>query len=97
MFNFQNIGGKIKTLAVVTTIAGMVVSLIFGLLSIKNNSTSMGFLIIIIGFIISWISALLIYGFGELIDKTTEIANNTRKNTQEENISKQETQEKTDN
>ena len=96
MFNFENIGRKIKTLAVVTTITGIVISFIYGLLYIKNNSASMGLLIIILGCIISWISAFFIYGFGELIDKATEIAENTKKETINVN-NEQEDKKSTDN
>lgn len=38
----------------------------------------LGILVIIIGPISAWISTWLLYGFGELISKTTEIARNTR-------------------
>lgn len=39
----------------------------------------LGILVIGIGFLISWISSFFMYGYGELIDKTAEIAKNTAK------------------
>lgn len=78
MFNFQNIGAKIKTLAVVVTILGIAASVVSGLYIINDNALS-GVLVAFIGSVFSWISAFFMYGFGELIEKTTEIAKNTKK------------------
>ena len=78
MFNFENIGSKIKTLAVVVTILGISVSIITCLILLDENAMS-GLMIAFIGSVCSWISAFFIYGFGELIEKTTEIAKNTKK------------------
>ena len=38
-----------------------------------------GVITIIVGPLAAWVSSWLLYGFGELIEKTTEIAENTRK------------------
>ncbi len=42
----------------------------------------LGILVIGIGFLISWISCFFMYGYGELIDKTAEIAKNTAEKTE---------------
>ena len=78
MFNFQNIGKKIKTLAVIVSIVGVVVSIIFGM-TVMTGNAGVGLLIAILGSLASWVSSFFTYGFGELIEKTTEIANNTKK------------------
>ena len=78
MFNFQNIGGKIKTLAVIVSIVGVVASVIFCIMALTENA-GIGLLIAIVGSLVSWISSFFTYGFGELIEKTTEIAKNTKK------------------
>ena len=78
MFNFENIGGKIKTLAVILTILGVAASIIFGFYMLSENAIT-GLLIALIGSLVSWISSFFMYGFGELIEKTTEIAQNTKK------------------
>lgn len=78
MFNFENIGGKIKILAVVITVIGIGVSLAFGLYLLDSN-VLLGLVIAVVGSLLSWISSFFIYGFGELIEKTTEIAHNTKK------------------
>ena len=47
-----------------------------------------GILVIAIGSLFSWVGSFCLYGFGELIEKTTEIAENTRSsNTSNETIS----------
>ena len=77
MFNFENIGSKIKTLAVVLTVVGIVASVIFGFFILSANA-GYGLLIMVVGSLISWVSSFFTYGFGELIEKTTEIARNTK-------------------
>ena len=79
MFFFRNIGLKIKILALIILFLGIFTSFTCGIIIIIENTISQGVFIIIIGFVASWLSTFLMYGFGELIDKTTEIANNTKK------------------
>lgn len=83
---FDNIGGKIKGLARFICIGGIIVFAIFGIVIIAGGAKSRmggatvisGLLTMVFGGVLSWISSLGLYGFGELIEKTTEIANNTR-------------------
>lgn len=77
MFNFENIGGKIKTLAVIITVVGIGVSVFCGIFMLSKHA-GYGLLTIIAGSLVSWISSFFMYGFGELIEKTTEIAKNTK-------------------
>ena len=93
MFNFENIGGKIKTLAVVTTIIGISLSVILGFV-LMDTSVGTGMLVLVGGSLFSWISAFFMYGFGELIEKTTEIAKNTKKDIKVEIVNEN---KKTDN
>ena len=91
---FNNIGGKIKTLAKVLCIIGVVLSIIWGLITMSTSAIALSrgndseFVIVISAFFIgifvaaigglsSWIGSFCLYGFGELIDKATEIAENT--------------------
>jgi hypothetical protein len=46
---------------------------------VNNGLLLAGFSFLIIGSLFSWVSSLGLYGFGELIEKTTEIARNTAK------------------
>ena len=76
---FDNIGGKIKGLASFLTWIGIIASVITGIIFIADDAGGMGFLLIILGPLASWLSSLLLYGFGELIENTSIIAQNTSK------------------
>ena len=81
---FDNISGKIKKLAEVICWIGIILSSIIGIIMFSyaakfhsDDYILSGFLYIIFGSLLSWIASFFMYGFGELIEKTTEIANNT--------------------
>ena len=78
---YTNIGAKIKVLAKVLAWIGIIGSAIYGGFIIGTAESFYGILIgiayIVIGGVASWISSWVLYGFGELIEKTTEIADNT--------------------
>lgn len=79
---FDNIGGKIKGLAKAIFIIATIIFIIAGLVMLSDGGdTAMitGIVTIIVGPLAAWVSSWLLYGFGELIEKTTEIAENTRK------------------
>lgn len=73
---YDNIGGKLKILAKVLAVIGAVASVIGGLVLVDINPI-FGFLTIIWGPVVSFISSWLVYGFGELIENTQAIAHNT--------------------
>lgn len=86
---FRNIGSKIKTLSKVVCWLGIIISILIGLIFIVASIMSgngvvfgiiMGVICIVGGSIASWIGSFFTYGFGEIIDKLTEIANNTKNN-----------------
>ena len=66
---FENIGMKIKNLALLICWLGIIASLILGIYQF-NYSAITGIVIIIIGSLMSWISSFFIYGFGEIIEST---------------------------
>ena len=88
---FDNIGGKIKTLAKVLCWIGIVLSVIFGIaimasgsgrLTINGNYTSVssiviGLIYMVFGCLISWLGSFFAYGFGQLIENSEEIKKNT--------------------
>ncbi len=84
---FNNIGKKIKGLAKLVCWIGIIIFAIVGLGVIisgisGDNAVSAiisGILIIVGGFLVSWIGSFVMYGYGELIDKTSDIAENTKK------------------
>ena len=73
---FNNIGGKIKTLATIITWIGIVCSVIagFSLMLANESLILLGVLIAVLGSLGSWISSFLIYGFGQLIENSDKIA-----------------------
>ena len=85
---FDNIGGKIKTLAKVICWIGIIGSVILAIIMFASAEDSyneetnimLGFVFLIGGTLLSWIGSFFAYGFGELIEKATEIEKNTREN-----------------
>lgn len=78
---FDNIGSKIKMLAKVICWVGIIMSCLAGLIILINgdDGAGVGLVIMIVGSLTSWVCSFFAYGFGELIDKTTEVASNTKK------------------
>lgn len=76
---YDNIGKKIKILAqvfcIIEAIGAAIASI--ALMVDDEDSIPIGLLILIVGPFVAWVSSWLLYGFGELIDKTSEIARNT--------------------
>lgn len=86
---FDEIGKKIKSLAKVVFVLEVIASVILGLVLISVGShmrydgegmTIFGLVLLLLGWLIAWVSSFFVYGFGELIDKTSEIARNTSSN-----------------
>ena len=76
---FDNIGRKIKNLAIVLCFIDIISCIIFGvsliIQSSRSNPTAFtGWIILILGPFVAWVCSFTLYGFGELIEKTS--ANN---------------------
>lgn len=75
---FENIGGKIKSLAVVMCGIGIVISVIGAIAFWCNHdpyyhpTIAIGFGVLIGGCVGSWIGSFFTYGFGELIEMTQQ-------------------------
>ena len=69
---YDNIEAKIKGLAKVLFILGALVSILLGVILI-SKSVVLGLILIFAGLPLSLISSWLIYGFGELIERTAVI------------------------
>jgi hypothetical protein len=70
---FDNIGGKIKGLAVAACVVGIISSIIIAIVLFAEEEIGFGFLYLIIGSLVSWISSFGLYGFGHLIETTENI------------------------
>ncbi len=77
---FENIGGKLKILAKLFTGTSIIGSISAGIYLTVTERIQlwMGVALLIGVPLVCWILSALLYGFGELIEKTTEIAYNTR-------------------
>ena len=75
---YDNIGGKIKGLAKATFIVEAIASVIAGIALWIDTEEGWCALILFCGPIVAWVSAWLLYGFGEIIDKLYDIEQNTR-------------------
>lgn len=73
---YSNIGGKIKILAKVLAWIGIIACFIVGvtLIALEPALGLVGFLIMILGGILSWISSFVLYGFGELVENSDILA-----------------------
>lgn len=69
---FDDAGGKIQGFASILCVLGIIGSVILGLLMMnpRNGSLLTGILTIVIGSATTYISCLLMYGFGQLIENT---------------------------
>lgn len=77
---FDKVGSKIKVLAKIFCWVGIIISWILGIIAMSDGNDRLvllGLIFIIIGSLGSWLGSLITYGFGELIEKTTEIAEST--------------------
>ncbi|MBQ6060308.1 MAG: hypothetical protein IJL36_02580 [Clostridia bacterium] len=84
---WSNIGHKIKTLAKVICWIGIVLSVIAGIAVIAGgntvrsygytyntgSTTLTGILVIVLGALGSWLGSFMMYGFGELVERVTNI------------------------
>ena len=69
---FNNIGGKIKALAQVVCWIGIIASVMIGFayMTIGDEETTIGFFIMILGSLLSWVGSFMTYGFGQLIENS---------------------------
>ena len=83
---FDNIGGKIKGLAKFICWVGIIASVILGIVLISNASSGWGeykytnsemvvegIICIVGGSILSWVGSFAMYGFGELVENSSEL------------------------
>lgn len=71
---YRNIGKKIKEVAKLQALVGILASIMIGILYAITSILISGILIIVIGSILSWVSSFVLYGFGELVDNSQKIA-----------------------
>lgn len=67
---FSNIGGKIKTTTAVCCWVSIVLLAIAGIALISSGAALYGIIMLIAGPLTAWISSILMYGFGELVENS---------------------------
>ena len=81
MFNYENIGGKIKGLARAAFIVEAIAAVISGLVMMVEDDDMIPFalLVMVVGPIVAWVGSWLLYGFGQLIENSDTLVKNTAK------------------
>ena len=76
MFNYDNIGDKIKGLAKVTFVVEAIAAVIsgFAFMASDEDLILIGLLLLGGGPFVAWVSSWLLYGFGQLIENSDIIA-----------------------
>lgn len=72
---YKKVGSKIKSLVKGIVGVGMVASVILGLLCMFGVSFLGGILLAGMGCLMSWLSGLLMYAYGEMVDCIQDIRN----------------------
>ena len=80
MFNYDNIGEKIKGLAKWTFIVGAIGAILSGIAMLFSGGwfVILGFLTAFVGSVIAWVSSWLLYGIGEIVDASSTYIHNSR-------------------
>ena len=77
---FDNIGGKLKVLAVVEAYLGIIGSAIWGIVLMVNEMFLVGLLVIAVGCVLAWVGSWLTYGVGEAVENSEIILHKLRQN-----------------
>ncbi|MBR3680423.1 MAG: hypothetical protein IKL79_00285 [Clostridia bacterium] len=71
---YENIGDKIKGLAVLVFLIGLICAIIYGFILMEEDKVLLGLLTMVLGGVGSWLGSLTLYGFGRLVECTEYIA-----------------------
>ena len=91
---YDNIGNKIKDLAIVVFIIEAIASVVAGIALWVDTEEAVYALVVFLGPLVAWISSWLLFGFGEIIVNLDAIEHHTRLLTHPEEIKKNEAAEK---
>lgn len=83
---FDNIGQKIKKLAMITFIVVSSIFVLDGFISFMDDKRISHLLICIIGPFVAWISSFVLYGFGELVDNSSKLYSDALKQNKNQEI-----------
>ena len=76
---FDEVGGKIKVLAKVICVIGIIASVITGVVFMTRSHAAalLGLVIMVAGSLCSWVGTFFIYGFGQLIENSDKLVYKT--------------------
>ena len=77
---YENIGKKIKSLASFISYGGVFFSIAVGLFAFVIMENFLAIIVSVLFAVIFWFSGIFAYGFGELIEQTTQINEKTKCN-----------------
>ena len=84
LFNIENAGKSVKILAKIVFIASIVLTFVIAIIEgdalPDDLEVIIPFLIIVIGVVISYISYVLVFAFGELVENSKDILELLKKN-----------------
>ena len=75
---YNNIGNKIKGLAIFSAVLGIIGSVIGAIVLFCGKMILNGMLVFVGGIVLSWVASLGLYGFGELLIRVTNIEESVR-------------------
>ena len=72
---YENIGKKLKGLALAVFIIMFILSIVGGaiIIIVDDDLVAVGIVVMLVMPLVAWISSWFLYGFGELIDKVCDI------------------------
>lgn len=74
---YSNVGKVLQTLAVIVAMLLAIAGIIWGIVFLANGAGLMGVLLILVSPLAAYLSSLILYAFGELVENTKKIAENT--------------------
>ncbi|MFA9381931.1 MAG: hypothetical protein ACERKO_12830, partial [Acetanaerobacterium sp.] len=92
---YEKIGDKIKIVAVVVTVLGVVGSIVYGIILMANELAGLGFLILVLGSLFFWLASFPLYGLGELVNRCISIDEKLEVNYATQNVYPQNTTQAT--
>jgi uncharacterized membrane protein len=75
---FKNVGKKLKIAAIIINAFIALITTVYAIYLMTYGIYLYGGLVLIGGILVAWVGALLLYGFGDLIENTAKIANSTK-------------------
>mgnify|MGYP006992207900 CR=1 FL=1 len=76
----ENVGKQMKDVSHYLSMIGILVSIIAGLMVMSTERIAMGMAIGIAGSFLTWFGSLLLRGFGELVENSSEIVKRLKDN-----------------